>query len=229
MSNRRRFLLGLSLVVLFPWAEAGELSAVTRGEASQALRESLEKSARAALAKLGKENGFFADPRVKIGLPKNFRKADRVLRGLGQGRKVDDLILAMNRAAEAALPLLREPLGDAVRKLTPADAGTILASGDGAVTRYFRDSSEARLSEQLSPIIRSVSEKSGLTRAYDELAKKLVALAGIKSELSTVEAYVNKQALDGMYAQMAEEERDLRANPGQYAGSPLGKVFGLLK
>ncbi len=229
MPNRRRFLLAFSLLVLAPWAGAGGLDAVTGGEAGQALRDSLDKSARAALARLGKENGYFADPKVKIALPKNFRKADRILRGLGQGRKVDDLILAMNRAAEAAAPQAQALFVEAVAKIAVTDAKTILAAGDDAATQYFRKVSEARLSEQLLPIIRSVSEKSDMTRAYDALAKTLFSLAGIKSEMATVEAYVNERALAGIFVRMAEEERALRADPGQSAGSPMGKVFGLLK
>jgi len=56
----------------------------------------------------------------------------------------------------------------------------------------------------------------------------LVSLAGIKSELSTVERYVNKKALEGIYTLIAEEERGIRSNPGQYAGSLIGKVFNLM-
>lgn len=229
MPNRRRFLLGLSLLALSPWVGAGVLDGVTEGEAIRALRDSLEKNARAAFAKLGKENGYFANPKVKIGLPKNFRKADRVLRGLGQGRKVDDLILAMNRTAEAAAPQAREVVVEAVRKMVVTDAKTILAEGDDAATRYFRNTTEAELNEKLLPIIRRVAETTDMARAYRALSDTLMGLAGIKSELSTVEAYVNEKALAGIYIQVAEEERAMRANPGVLGGGLSGKVFGLLK
>lgn len=227
--DRRRFLFGIALLTFAPWARASGLDAITGTEATQALRDSLEKGARAALSKLGKENGYFANPKVKIGLPKNFAKAERILRGLGQGRKVDDLVLSMNRAAEAAAPQAQELVVDAVKKMTVQDAKAILNGGDDAATQYFRKTTEAQLSEKLMPAIRSVTDKSGLARSYNVMSAKLISLAGIKSELSTVEKYVNEKALDGIYALIAEEERAIRANPGQYAGSLLGKVFGLLK
>ena len=227
--DRRRFLFGISLLTLAPWARAGGLDAITGTEATQALRDSLEKGARAALAKLGKENGYFANPEVKIGLPKNFAKADRILRSLGQGKKVDALVLSMNRAAEAAAPQAQELVVDAVKKMTVRDAKGILTGGDDAATQYFRSTTEAQLREKLMPAIRSVTEKSGLARSYNAMSAKLVSLAGIKSELSTVEKYVNEKALDGIYTLIAEEERAIRTNPGQYAGSLLGKVFGMLK
>ncbi len=227
--ERRQYLLGLSLLALAPWVKAGGLDAITGAEATQALRDSLEKGARTALAKLGKENGYFANPGVKIGLPKNFARAERILRGLGQGRKVDDLILAMNRAAEAAAPQAQELVVDAVKKMTVQDAKGVLTGGDNAATEYFRKSTEVQLTEKLLPVIKSVTEKSDLARAYNAVASKLVKLAGINSELSSVEKYVNDKALDGIYALIAEEERAIRANPTQYAGSLLGKVYGLLK
>lgn len=228
--TRRTFLHGLALLAWAPWARANDvLRAVSAREASQALRDSLAQGARAALAKLGRENGFFANPQVKIGLPKNFAKADKVLRMLGQGRKVDDLILAMNRAAEAAAPKAESLVVDAVKKMTVEDAKGILGGGDGAATAYFREATETQLSEQFLPVIKSVTAQSDLVRAYNALAAKLVQLAGIKSELSTVEAYVNRKALDGIYTMIAAEEHALRADPKRYAGGVIEKVFGLLR
>lgn len=227
--GRRRFLIGLALLAFVPRAQARGLEAISGGEAAQALRDSLEQGALAALVKLGREDGYFGDPRVKIGLPKNFRKADRILRSLGQGKQIDDMILAMNRAAEAAAPQAQELVVDAVRKMTVRDAIDILTGGDDAATQYFRKATEDQLREKLMPTIQSVTSQSGLARSYNALSATLVGLAGIRSELSTVEQYVNEKALNGIYAQIAEEERAIRRNPGQYAGSLIGKVFGLLQ
>jgi hypothetical protein len=226
---RRRFLQGLFLLAIAPRAAAGSLESITGPEATQAVRDTLERGARSALAKLGKEDGYFANPQVRIGLPRNFRKADRILRELGQGKKVDDLVLAMNRAAEAAAPQAQELVVDAVKKMTVEDAKSILAGGDSAATDYFRKATEAQLAEKLLPVIKSVTERSNLARAYDAIAAKLVQLAGINSELSTVENYVNEKALKGIYVLIGEEERSIRSDPARYAGSVLGKVFGLLK
>ncbi|OYY95318.1 MAG: hypothetical protein B7Y41_02100 [Hydrogenophilales bacterium 28-61-23] len=204
------------------------LGAISGPEATQALRESLQRGARTAIAELGRENGFFGDPKRKIGLPKNFAKADSILRGMGHGKKVDDLILAMNRAAEAASPKAEALVLDAVQKMTIDDAKAILTGGDNAATEYFRKTTEQQLAETLMPVIKSVTKNSEFVRAYGKLAG-ILAKFGIKSEQDTVERYVNKKALEGIYSRIGEEERHLRANPSQYAGSLLGKVFGLLK
>lgn len=225
----RRLLLGLVLLAFAPWGWASGLEGITGKEAAQALRESLEKGARAALVRLGREDGYFSNPKVKIGLPKNFAKGERILRSLGQGKKVDDLVLAMNRAAETAAPLAQDLVLDAVRKMTVEDAKSILTGGDDAATTYFRKATETQLSERLLPVIKSVTEGSDLARSYNAVSDKLIRFAGVKSELSTVENYVNKKALDGIYALIAEEERAIRADPARYAGGLVSKVFQLLK
>ena len=223
-------------LVLLPWAgwaraEIGAsdlLAAISGPEATQALRDSLERGARNAIASLGRENGYFNDPKLKIGLPKNFAKAERFLRGMGYGKKVDDLVLAMNRAAETAAPKAKDLVIESIRSMSVDDAKSILTGGDNAATEYFRRTTEGQLAEALMPVVKSVTEKSDLARAYNSLAGTLSRF-GVKSDQSSVEKYVNKKALDGIYTRIGEEERSLRANPTQYAGSLLGKVFGLMK
>lgn len=238
MNTTRRRLL--QTCVFLPWVGLASaqvhaqtsatdlLGAISGPEAAQALRDGLDQGARNAIARLGRENGFFADPKLKIGLPKNFAKAEGILRSLGHGKKVDDLVLAMNRAAETAAPQAKNLLLTAVERMSIDDAKAILSGGDNAATDYFRKTTETQLAEQLMPLIKSVTAQSDLARSYKALAGAL-AKYGLKSEQSTVEGYVNKKALDGIYRVIGEEERNLRANPTQYAGSLLGKVFGLLK
>jgi len=226
--SRRRFLLALAGLACIPLARAEDWPSITAAEASQALRDSLDLETRAAIARLGRENGYFGNAKVKIGLPKNFARAEGILRFLRLGKQVDDLVLAMNRAAEAAVPQAREVALETLRTLSMVDAKAILASGDGAASNWFRKETEAHLVTRMAPIIHAVAEQSDLARAYHVLSSELVKLAGIKSELATVEDYVNRKALDGLYTLIAEEEHAIRAQPLTYAGSVVGKVFGLL-
>ncbi|MDO9226085.1 MAG: DUF4197 domain-containing protein [Pseudomonadota bacterium] len=218
-SSRRQFTLVLVGLALAPRV----LAAGVVDEAIRALRDNLGRVAQVAIARLGRENGYFGDARIKIGLPKNFAKADRYLRALGMGGRVDDLILAMNRAAEAAIPQLLEAVLDAVRKLPPVDARVLLSTADGAASAWFREHSEDQLAAKMLPLIHGVAEQSDLARAYNALSSKLLKLAGLKSELATVEDYVSRKALDGFYTLIAAEEHALRALPNKHATG----VFGL--
>jgi hypothetical protein len=227
--TRRHFLATLAGLACAPLARAGDWSDITSTEATQALRDSLSQAARLAVGRLGKEDGFFANTRVKIGLPRNFAKAEGFLRALGMGGQVDDLVLAMNRAAEAAIPEARDAVLDAVRKMSVVDAKAVLSGGDGAATAWFRKQTEAHLADKLDPIVRAVAEKSDLVRAYNVLSGRLAKLTKSRSEIATVEEYVRRKALDGLYLVIAEEEHAIRTQPLDYAGSVIGKVFQLLQ
>ena len=230
--NRREFSLGLAALLgafVAPVARATALDSISAEEAAQAVREGLVQISSQVIAKLGRADGFLGNSKIKINLPKNYARADAVLRTLGQGRKVDDLVLSMNRTAEMAVPRIEQSVIVAAQKLSIQDAKAILQGGNDALTLYFRQATEVQLGLELTPVIKNVAAPSGLTRAYDNLSRKLVQLAGLKSKQSTVEDYVNKNALNGIFAVMSEEERVLRANPTQYVSATAGKVFGLIQ
>ena len=221
----------MACLMVAPLAFAGLLDSISSGDASQALRDSLTKGAKNVVSRLGKQDGFFADAKLKIDLPRNFKTAERFLRSLGQGKQVDALILASNRAAEAASAKAEPLLVDAVKKMTLDDAKTILTSGEGSATAYFRKATEADLTAQFKPVIAGVTEQSGLAKAYDGMTGTLSRYGGFirQDKLTTVEDYVTRKALDGIYLSIAEEEKAIRADPARYAGSLIGKVFGALK
>jgi len=102
------------------------------------------------------ENGYFGNPKVKIPLPPSLQRVERGLRTFGMRREADELVLAMNRAAEAAVPEAKRLLTDAVRKMSVQDAKGILSGGDTAATDYFR-----RATGRNSP---SVFSRSSRTR-----------------------------------------------------------------
>ena len=56
----------------------------------------------AAVGLLGKTDGFLGNPKVRIPLPGFLEDASKLLKLTGQGKRVDELVTSMNRAAEAA-------------------------------------------------------------------------------------------------------------------------------
>lgn len=57
----------------------------------------------------------------------------------GFQKQVDEFILSMNRAAEAAAPLAARYFGDAIRAMTLQDVRGILTGGDTAATDFDLD------------------------------------------------------------------------------------------
>lgn len=215
----------LSFSMTAAWAFS--LNDLSGREAAGGLKEALGQGVVRAVENLGKVDGFLGNPKVRIPLPEGLREVESLMRGLGMGKQADELIVAMNRAAEAAIPEARGLLVKAVKEMTIEDAKAILAGGDDAATQYFKRKSQGTLTEKFLPIARRAVEKVRLAQAYEKFAGH-AARFGIVKDVK-LERYIAEKALDGLYAMIAEEERAIRQNPGAAAGNLAKKVFGLLQ
>jgi hypothetical protein len=205
-----------------------QLERLTQRDALAGLKAALERSAHAAVAALGRADGFLANPQVRIALPESLQRSEKMARRLGFGTEVDELVVAMNRAAEAAVPEARKLLVDAVKKMSARDAKAILAGGDTAATEYFRKTSHERLHDRFLPIVRSATEKVGVAQRYRDFARPAAALGLLQAEHADLDGYVTRKALDGLYFTLGEEEKKIRKDPIATGSAILRKVFGAL-
>lgn len=224
-----RIFIALFLLVTFSPARAAGLDAVSAEESSGALRQALSQGASAAVANLGRADGFLGNPKVRISLPENLQKAEKLMRKVGMGKYADELIVTMNRAAEAAVPEAKELLLNAVKQMTLQDAKAILTGGDDSVTQYFKRTTSTPLTEKFLPIVRQATERVELANKYNRYARQASKLGILDKKDASLEAYVTEKALDGLFLMIAEEERAIRKNPLGQASSLLQKVFGALK
>lgn len=208
---------------------ANPLAALSNQEASSGLRAALDAGSAAAVAKLGVENGFLDNDKVKIKLPGILEQAKPLLKMTGRGQQLDDLVVAMNRAAESAVPMAKPLLLDAVKSMSVTDAKNILSGGDTSVTDFFRQKTSAPLAVKFLPIVKSVTDRSGLAGKYNSTMSQIGKTGLVPQQQSTVEAYVTERALDGLYLMIGEEEKAIRSNPLGYGSKIIGKVFGSLR
>jgi len=210
------------------WPAFADLSSISNTDATNGLKRALNDGSVAAVAKLGVENGFFANPQVKIPLPPALKKVEGALRLAGMKKQADELVLAMNRAAEAAVPEAKQLLADAVSRMTVQDAKGILTGGQTSVTDYFRRTTSAQLAQRFLPIVKKQTERVGLAQKYNSLAGQGASLGLIKKDQSTVEGYVTQKSLDGLYFMIGEQEKAFRKNPVGASSDIVRKVFGAL-
>jgi hypothetical protein len=231
MHTRHYGWLGIAVLALIVQlrAIAAPLDFLSNQEAASGLRAALEKGANVAVASLGREDGFFGNELVRIPLPDSLARAERLMRRFGMGHYADELVLTLNRAAEAAVPEAKRLLIDSVRKMTIQDAKTILTAGETAGTDYFRRTTRDPLRERFLPIVQQATEKVGLAQTYNRYAEHGAALGLIPREHANLDAYVTEKALDGLYLMIAEEEKRIRANPVAAGTELLRRVFGALK
>jgi hypothetical protein len=224
-----RILVGFAcLVISFSGLAAG-VDQISNTEASSGLKQALADGSAAAVAKLGAENGFLGNPKVKIPLPPALQKIEAALRYTGMKRQADELVVAMNRAAEAAVPEANALLVDSVRKMTLQDAKGILTGGDTAATDYFRRTTQTQLAVRFRPIVKKATDQVGLAEQYNGLASQAAQLGLIREQQATIEGYVTEKALDGLYLMIAEQEKAFRANPLAATSDIVKRVFGAVR
>jgi hypothetical protein len=219
----------LAVFLAWPMAVSAQLDRITNQEAVSGLKTALEKGSQAAIATLGKTDGFFGNAQVKIPLPASLQSAEKMMRRFGMGKQADELILTMNRAAEAAVPEARQLFVNSVKKMTVHDAKGILQGGDTAGTAYFRRTTEGDLRTRFLPIVKKATAKVGLAQQYNEYAQKGASFGLVKKEDANLDNYVTQKALDGLFVMVAEEEKRIRKDPVRAGTEIARKVFGALR
>ena len=204
------------------------LADLTNQDAVAGLKAALDKGTQVAVQRLGAENGFFGNDKIKIPLPESLQKIESGMRAIGMGKQADELLLRMNRAAEAAVPEAKALFVNAVKQMSVQDAKGILSGGNDAATQYFRQKTSGPLAQKFLPIVQKAMARVKLAEVYDKYAERGAQFGLVKKEDVKLESYITRKALDGLYVSIAEEEARIRANPVQESSNIISKVFGVL-
>lgn len=222
---QRRLALATAPLLLLRPAWALNLS---EGDANAGIRTALERGANAAVSLLGRPDGFLGNPLVKIELPGYLKDAAKLLKATGQGARLDELVTAMNRAAEAAVPAAKPLLVKAVKDMSVEDGLKILRGGDDSATQFFADKTREPLGQQFLPIVTKATERVSLADKYNAVAKKAGGFGLVRGDEANIQQYVTARALDGLYRIIGEEEKKIRRDPVGTGSAILKKVFGNL-
>ncbi|HEX6018760.1 MAG TPA: DUF4197 domain-containing protein [Burkholderiaceae bacterium] len=190
------------------------------------LKEALALGTERAVASLSKLDGYFGNSAVKILMPPSIRKVAEVAKLAGYQKQVDEFVLSMNRAAEAAAPLASRAFGDAIRTMTFDDVRGILAGGDTAATDFFRSKTRGGLYTAFKPVVSEKVNEVGATRAYKSMIGRYESVPLVKTQSLDVDDYVTNKALDGLFYMVGEEEKKIRTDPAARTTELLKTVFG---
>jgi hypothetical protein len=221
--QRRPFLAALAVLV----APAARAAGLTESDATRGVRAALERGASSAVSLLGRTDGFLGNPQVRIRLPEALETAAHWLKLAGQSHRVDELVTAMNRAAEAAVPQARTLLVNAVKTMSVEDALRIVRGGDTSVTEFFAAKTREPLSVRFRPIVDRATERVSLADKYNAVAGQAAGFGLVKQEDANIQQYVTRKALDGLYFMIGEEEKKIRRDPVGTGSAILEKVFGI--
>lgn len=190
------------------------------------IKEALAVGTENAVKSLGREDGYFANPLVKILLPSSVQKLADVARKAGFSKQVDELVLGMNRAAEQAAPLAASHFANAIRGMGVRDVQAILKAGDNGATAFFERSTRTNLFAAFKPSVSASIERVGASRAYKNLMERPQRVPLLGSQSFDLDEHVTNKALDGLFYVVGEEEKKIRRNPLARTSSVLKAVFG---
>jgi hypothetical protein len=230
--RRRHFSTALPLFTLslLPLAARAQgLAGISELDATKGLKGALETGAMAAVKLLGRPDGFLTNPQVHIPLPKALQDAAKLLSAFGMRRQLEELEVAMNRAAENAVPMAKNLLVNAVKNISVADAKKILKGGETSVTEFFADKTRSPLTGTFLPAVHQATARVGVVEKYERISSKAQGLGLFRPEDPTVDHYVTRKALDGLYFMIGEEEKKIRRDPVATGSAILSRVFGALR
>lgn len=199
---------------------------LTDQEIGNGLREALTVGVRTVVSQVGATDGYNADPRIHVPLPKSLETVQKTLSRIGMSDLVDDLELRLNRAAEQAAPEAREVFGQAIQEMTFDDVQMIYNGPDDAATRFLERTMSDPLVQRMRPIVDASLSEVGAVRAYDNAIGQYKAIPFVPDAKADLTQHVLERALKGLFLYLAEEEAAIRQNPVKRTTDLLQKVFG---
>jgi hypothetical protein len=201
-------------------------TALTEEEIVKGLKEALNIGIEKGVSHLSKPDGYFLDPEIKIPLPKEAKQVEDKLRMLGHDKMVDDAIESLNRAAEDAASSAKELFVSAIKEMTISEALNILNGNKDAATQYLEEHTRTQLVEKFKPIIKVSLEKVNATKYWNSVFSYYNKLPFVTKVNPDLDDYVTNKAIDGLFVQIAKEEKEIRENPVARVTDILKKVFG---
>ena len=245
----------LSLLQSFTSSQTSSSSStsVTSFDRILAIKEALQTGTRYAISNLSKKDGFLSDPKVKIPLPSSLQKAANIVKKYGGKKYVDDFEAAINHAAEKAIPQTYEIFQNSIKNLSIKDAKILLRGKDGSITNFFREKDSKLLYKKIYPIVKNSIRDIDVMRYYNSfkgyyekympkvnLGESTNSILGVVINIAkqtrikrymidlsedSLDDYVTKKSIDGLFYMIAQQESKIRKNPLVYSTSIIKKVF----
>lgn len=199
---------------------------LTAEQVASGLKEALIKGTSSGTQKVSKVDGYLKNPKIKIPFPPDIQKVENTLRDVGLGNQVDRFVTTLNRGAEEAAKEAKPIFVSAIRQMTINDAWDILKGSDKeAATNYLRKSTSEELRNKFSPIVKKALDQTKATRYYADVINSYNKIPLVENVNPDLENYATEKAMEGLFYMIAEEEKQIRANPAARTTDLLKRVF----
>jgi hypothetical protein len=224
-------LILLSLTFLFGCKKAEDIisnapTGLSDDEIVQGLKDALEHGTDTSVNLTHKVDGYFKNTAIKILLPPEAQLVESTLRGMGLGSLCDDAILSLNRAAEDAAVEAKPIFWNAITSMTISDGKSILKGDSTAATTYLKTKTDSQLFAAFKPKIQNSLTKVNATKYWNDLFTTYNKIPLVTPVNPNLENYATQKALDGLFHEVGNEEKDIRRDPAARVDDTLKKVFG---
>jgi hypothetical protein len=204
----------------------GTGSGLTEQDAASGIREALLQGTSHGVQILSKTDGYFGNSLIKIPFPPEASSIEKSLRSIGLDKQVNQVVLSLNRAAENAAQEAKPIFVAAIKKMTIADAISIVRGSNDAATIYLKKSTTIELSNKFQPVIKSSLDKVNATKYWTNVITTYNTIPLVEPINPNLTEYVTNKALDGLFLMIAKEELAIRKDPVARTTEILKKVFG---
>jgi len=191
------------------------------------LKEALNKGVTDEVSKLTQNKGFYNNALVKIALPEELQQVEQTLRKFGLGDLADKGLIALNATAEDAVKTATPIFIDAITNMSFTDAKNILMGNNNAATTYLTNTTNKKLYDSFSPVIKNSFDKVGAADIWTDLITRYNKIPLVNNVNPNLTDYVTQKALTGVYTMIAIEEQKIRTDVKERSSTLLQKVFAL--
>ncbi len=189
------------------------------------LKEALNIGISAGADSLSKQGGYLNSP-YKILLPPEARSVVSKLKMVpGFGDVEANMVKKMNAAAEDAAVKAKPIFLNAIKQMTFSDAANILMGAQDAATQYLKSKTYDELYKQFNPIVITSLDQVGARTYWAEAANANNKIPFVKKANPSLDDYVTKEALKGLFSMIAVKEVSIRNDKGARTTDLLKNVF----
>jgi predicted nucleic-acid-binding protein len=174
---------------------------------------------------LSQKGGYF-NSAYKILLPEEARQITDKLKVIPGFTQLENNILEkINAGAEDAAVKAKPIFINAIKQMTFSDALNILMGDKNAATEFLKRTTYDQLYKEFNPNIVESLDKFGARKLWSDATGTYNSLPFVKKTNPSLDDYVTKEALNGLFAMVEQKERSIRANQAERTTTLLQNVF----
>lgn len=210
-------------------AEDASAPKLTNDEVISGLKEALNVGIKNSVSLTSVTDGFLGNAEIRLPFPEDAMKVKQKALEWGLDNQVEKFETTLNRAAEEATKEALPIFKNAITSMSISDGFAILNGGDGAATRYLKNSTTAALKEAFRPKVEAAIATVKLTDYWNPIITKyntFTSLSGGEKINPDLNEYVTDRAIAGLFIMVEKEENKIRKDPMARVSEILQKVFG---